>query len=132
MSALCGLRSEKRLISFNSEMRPLKASSVLLYSVPGITQMSFALQTLMNVRVETPAVTSSASTIQEATNAAVRKAFRSVPMAVDVMVKSCSLTELQMRCATGGWSLEAVPLWSSVWSSGLRHVTAFVLWWLII
>lgn len=132
MSALCGLRSEKRLISFNSEMRPLKASLVLLDSVPGITQMSFALQTLMNVRVEMPAVPSSASTIQEATNAAVRKAFRSVPTAVDVMVKSCSLTELQMRCATGGWSLEAVPLWSSVWSSVLRHVTAFVLWWLII
>lgn len=50
--------------------------------------MSFALQTLMNVRVEMPAVPSSASTIQEATNAAVRKAFRSVWMAVDVMVNS--------------------------------------------
>lgn len=96
--------------------------------------MSFALQTLMNVRVEMPAVPSSASTIQEATNAAVRKAFRSVRMAVDVMVNSCSLMELLMRCATGGWSLGLVPLWSFVWRSGLHHVHfffAFVLWWLI-
>lgn len=32
MSVLCGLRREKRLISFNSEMRPPKASSILLDS----------------------------------------------------------------------------------------------------
>lgn len=70
---------------------------------------------------------SSASTIQEATNAAVRKAFGSVRMAVDVMVNSCSLVELLMQCAAGGWSLEAVPLWSSVWRSGLRHVHFFFL-----
>lgn len=66
---------------------------------------------------------SSASTIQEATNAAVRKAFGSVRMAVDVMVNSCSRMELLMRCAAGGWSLEAMPLWSS----GLRHVHFFFL-----
>lgn len=76
---------------------------------PGITQMSFALQTLMNVRVETPAVPSTASTIQEATNAAVRKAFGSVQTAVDVMVNSCYLMDLLMWCATGGRSLEAMP-----------------------
>lgn len=58
--------------------------------------MSFALQTLMNVRAEMPAVPSSVSTIQEAKNAAVKKAFRSVRMAVDVMVNSRYLMKLLM------------------------------------
>lgn len=42
----------------------------------------------MSVTVEKPAVPSSASTIQEAMNAVVRKAFRSVLMVVGVMVNS--------------------------------------------
>lgn len=42
----------------------------------------------MNARVEKLAVHSSASTILEAMNAVVRKAFRSVLMVVDVMVSS--------------------------------------------
>lgn len=42
----------------------------------------------MNVRVEKPAVLSSASPFLEATNAVVRRALGSVLMVVDVMVKS--------------------------------------------
>lgn len=42
----------------------------------------------MSVTLEKPAVPSSASTTQEAMNAVVRKAFRSVLMVVDVMVNS--------------------------------------------